>query len=145
MAAPFRRTAVARGRTLAVVSLVLTLGIFVLDRQAPVGSAIGMLYVGVVLLGLWSPWPAFPLVAAYGAAVLVLADLHASWDAQIPLGIIVNYPLMILVLLITAVVVRRFVALERQAEVHLEQLGDFKRALDAAAIVATTDVKGRIT
>ena len=52
---------------------------------------------------------------------------------------------MILVFLISAVVVRRFVALGEQAEAHLEQLGDFKRALDAAAIVATTDVKGRIT
>ena len=40
---------------------------------------------------------------------------------------------------------RRFVALEGQSRGTLEQLGDFKRALDAAAIVATTDVKGRIT
>jgi PAS domain S-box-containing protein len=28
---------------------------------------------------------------------------------------------------------------------HIQQLADFKRALDAAAIVATTDVRGRIT
>ena len=68
------------------------------------------------------------LAAACAAAVLVLADLYAGWDSHPTLGVIVNYPLMILVFLISAVVVRRFVALERQAEAHLEQLGDFKRA-----------------
>ena len=78
--------------------------------------------------------------------MLVLADLYRRLGRPSHgSGVIVNHPLMILVFLISAVVVRRFVALEGQAEAHLEQLGDFKRALDAAAIVAITDVKGRIT
>ncbi|AMY08091.1 Sensor protein ZraS [Luteitalea pratensis] len=145
MFTPIGRLAFSRPRTLPVLGLVLTAAIFAADLGAPIGSAIGMLYVGVVLLGLWSPQPAFPLVAAYVATVLVLADLYAGWNGQLTLGVIVNYPLMILVFLISAIVVRRFVALEGRAAAHFEQLGDFKRALDASAIVATTDVKGRIT
>ena len=61
MTTPFRRLAFSRARTLPVLGLVLTAAIFAADLEAPVGSAIGMLYVGVVLLGLWSPQPAFPL------------------------------------------------------------------------------------
>jgi PAS domain S-box-containing protein len=142
---PFRHLAAPRGRALPVLALLLTALIFAIDLSVPVGSVIGMLYVGVILLGLWSAWLPFPLVAAYGAVALVLVDLYAGWDDHTAPGVVVNYPLMILVFIISALVVRRFVMLERQAGAHLEQLGDFKRALDAAAIVAITDVRGRIT
>ena len=145
MPTPVARLTFSRARTLPILGLVLSAAIFAADLEAPAGIAIGMLYVGVVLLGLWSPRPAFPLEAAYTATVLVLADLYFSWDRQTTLAVIVNYPLMILTFLISALVVRRFVALEGEAAAHLEQLGDFKRALDASAIVATTDVRGRIT
>ena len=140
-----RRLTVPRGRTLPVLGLVLAGVIFAIDLEVPVGVAIGMLYVGVILLGLWSSWRLYPVVAAYGVSGLVLLDLYAGWDRQRPPGVLVNYLLMILVFVITALVVRRFGALERQAETNLEQLGDFKRALDSAAIVAITDVRGRIT
>ena len=81
MPTPFRRLAFSGARTLPVLGLVLTAAIFAADLEAPVGSAIGMLYVGVILLGLWSPRPAFPLVAACAAAVLVLADLMPAGTA----------------------------------------------------------------
>jgi PAS domain S-box-containing protein len=142
---PFNRFMSARGRALPVLGVLLAIAILVIDLQAQVGSAIGMLYVGVILLGLWSTWRPYPLVAAYGASALVLLDLYAGWDQHGAPGVLVNYLLMMLVFVITALVVRRFVTIERQAEANLEQLGDFKRALDAAAIVAITDVRGRIT
>jgi PAS domain S-box-containing protein len=135
----------SRSRAFPVVGLILAAVIFLLDLEAPVGSGIGMLYVGVILLGLWSPWQAYPMVAAVLASCLVLIDLYGDWSEALPAGTSLSRPLMILVFFITALVVRRFVNLERQALAHLEQLGDFKRALDAAAIVATTDVQGRIT
>lgn len=140
-----RLTAVSRARALPFVGLALAVAIFVIDLEAPVGSGIGMLYVGVILLGLWSTWQAYPMVAAILASCLVLVDLYGDWSEALPAGTVVNRPLMILVFFITALVVRRFVNLERQALAHLEQLGDFKRALDASAIVAITDVRGRIT
>ena len=146
MSPTFRRlTTVSRGRALPLLGLALAAAIFAVDLEAPIGSGIGMLYVGAILLGLWSPWQAYSMVAATVASGLVLADLYVDWSEAMPAGTSVNRPLMILVFFITALVVRRFVNLERQALAHLEQLGDFKRALDAAAIVATTDVQGRIT
>lgn len=135
----------ARGRALPALGLLLAIGILLIDLQVPAGSAIGMLYVGVILLGLWSTWRPYPMVAAYGASALVLLDLYVDWDTSQLQNILVNHLLMVLVFIITALVVRRFVTIERQAEANLEQLGDFKRALDAAAIVAITDVRGRIT
>jgi len=49
------------------------------------------------------------------------------------------------VLALAAAAVVRSGRLERRADADVRQLGDLKRALDHAAIVATTDVKGRIT
>jgi len=127
------------------LGVVLAAAIFAIDLEVPIGSAVGMLYVGVILLGLWSRWPAYPWVAAAVATLLTLVDLAVGWSEQVPFTVLVNRPLMIALFAITAVIVRRFVALERRALSHVDQLADFKRALDAAAIVAITDVRGRIT
>jgi PAS domain S-box-containing protein len=51
----------------------------------------------------------------------------------------------LLFLTLAAAVVMRLRRLERQSRGDVQQLGDLKRALDHAAIVATTDVTGRIT
>ncbi|MCC6161779.1 MAG: PAS domain S-box protein [Acidobacteria bacterium] len=139
------RPAWSRDTALPVLGLALAIVILAIDIEAPVGTAIGILYVGVILLGLWSPWRAYPLVAAYVSSALVLVDLYLAWDPQAAPGVLVNGLLRIAVFVITAFVVRRFVAVERQAQVSVEHLSDFKRALDAAAIVAITDVRGRIT
>jgi PAS domain S-box-containing protein len=52
---------------------------------------------------------------------------------------------MITLFWITAAVVVRFRSLDRQLARQVKELSDFKYALDQAAIVATTDVRGRIT
>ena len=139
------RLAAPSSRALHLLGLALAAVIFLIDVQVPIGSAVGMLYVGVILLGLWTPWRPYPVVAAAGASVLVVADLAIGWTQPVPSFVFLNRPLMIAVFAITGLVVRWFVNLERQALAHLDQLADFKRALDAAAIVAITDVRGRIT
>ncbi len=141
---PFR-LAVPGSRALHLLGIALAAIVFFVDVKVPIGSAIGMLYVGVILLGLWSPWRAYPLVAAAGCTVLAVADTAIGWSTDVPWAVFVNRPLMIAVFFITALVVRRFVSLEREAMTNLDQLADFKRALDASAIVAITDVRGRIT
>ena len=118
--------------------------IFALDLQFPLGSAIGMLYVLVILLGLWTPWQAFPAVAAGVASLLVVADLVLDWRPGLPTTVFVNRPLLVMVFVLTALLVSRSARLQRAALTTVEQLADFKRALDAAAIVAITDVQGRI-
>jgi len=51
----------------------------------------------------------------------------------------------LLFLTLAVAVVMRLRRLERRSRGDVQQLGDLKRALDHAAIVATTDVTGRIT
>jgi PAS domain S-box-containing protein len=119
--------------------------IFLLDLVRPIGESIGMLYVLVIVLGLWTEWTPYPLVAGVAATVLLAVDLAIGWTAAPPAYVFVNRPLMVLVFIATAVIVARFKRLEHRSVANVQQLADLKRALDAAAIVATTDVTGRIT
>ena len=106
---PFRLTE-PRSHALHILGVVLAAIVFAVDLKVPMGSAIGMLYVGVILLGLWSPWRPYPLVAAAGASVLALVDVAVGWSGEIPAAVFVNRPLMIAVFVITGVVVGAAVA-----------------------------------
>jgi PAS domain S-box-containing protein len=119
--------------------------IVVIDLQVPPDSAVGMLYVLVILLGLWSDWRWYPAVAAAGATALLAADAGIAWPEAVPPGVYLNRSLLVLLLAVTAGLVARFNRFERDRRAGVVQLADFKRALDHAAIVATTDVTGRIT
>ncbi len=121
------------------------IGIFAVDALFPTGSAVGMLYVAVILLGLWTPWAPFPWVAAGAASLLAVADVLLDASPAVPLVGIGNRVLMVMVFGLTALLVERSARFQREGLAHLTALADFKRALDAAAIVATTDVRGRIT
>lgn len=132
-------------RVVHAVAALAAVVVFVIDLQFPPGSAIGMLYVGVILLGLWTPWQAFPLVAAVAVSVLVVVDLAFDLAEGVPPAAYINRPLMVMVFALTATLVSRSARLQRASLATLDSLADFKRALDAAAIVAITDVRGRIT
>jgi two-component system CheB/CheR fusion protein len=136
--APYDRIIYAGGIALAAV-------IFVIDIARPLEDAIGMLYVLVIVLGLWTEWPGYAHAAAIGATGLLILDVAVHGGNAMPPTVYVNRPLMVLVFLATAVLVARFKRLEQRSFAHVQQLSDLKRALDEAAIVATTDVTGRIT
>jgi PAS domain S-box-containing protein len=99
----------------------------------------------VIVLGLWTNWELYSLVAGVAATLLLMIDVVVGWTPDPPSLVFVNRPLMVLVFIATAVLVTRFKRLERQSLANVQQLADLKRALDEAAIVATTDVTGRIT
>ncbi|MBI3048102.1 MAG: PAS domain S-box protein [Acidobacteria bacterium] len=122
-----------------------TAAIFLLDLQQPLGYTAGILYVLVILLGLWTSWNSYPIVAATVATMLLVVDAIAGWGPDAPAAVFVNRPLMALVFVAAATLVMHFKRLERRWSTDLQQLADIKRALDHAAIVATTDVTGRIT
>ena len=134
-----------RDRVVHAAGVAMAATIFVVDLWQPLGDTIGMLYILVIVLGLWTGWPPYPMAAALAATVLVTIDLAIGWMPDVPSSVFVNRPLMVLVFTSTAVLVTRFKRLEQQGIANVEQLEDLKRALDAAAIVATTDVSGRIT
>ena len=126
-------------------AIAATVGIFVADLREPLPFSIGILYVLVIVLGLWVSWQPYPIVAATIATALLIVDVIVGWFPSPPAFIFVNRPLMALVFIATATLVMRFRRLEGQSSANVEQLADVKRAIDHAAIVATTDVVGRIT
>ncbi|MBM3779016.1 MAG: PAS domain S-box protein [Acidimicrobiia bacterium] len=123
----------------------LALAIFAIDISTPVTYGVGMGYVLAVLLGLWVRSARFPLLAAGGATAFLVADLAAAWSSAIPLAAIVNRSLTAVLLWATALFVLRFKGVEADAAGHLGRLEEIRHALDVAAIVAMTDVAGRIT
>jgi PAS domain S-box-containing protein len=134
-----------RDDLLVTLAATLALAIFAVDLQLPLGISTGMLYVVVILFGLRITIPIYPVAAAAVCTVLLIVDVIAGWTADAPAAAYLNPPLMALVYWITAVLVLRFGHLERHSENQMKQLADLKYALDQAAIVATTDVSGRIT
>jgi PAS domain S-box-containing protein len=140
-----RRSGRPRERLVFGLGAALAVVVFAIDAELPLGISTGMAYVLVILLGLWVRTPLYPMAAAAAATLLVAIDTVIGWEAAPPAGVFVNRPLMTLMFWITAILVLRFGRLERQAERQVKQLADLKYALDQAAIVATTDVKGRIT
>jgi PAS domain S-box-containing protein len=132
-------------RAIHLVAAGLTIAIFTIDADRPFGDAVYILYTLVILLGLWTSSPRFPWITAAVCTALVLVDTVVGWTPNPPPFIYINRPLVVLVLWVTGAMVTRVNRLQRDARHQVTQLADFKRALDAAAIVATTDVKGRIT
>jgi PAS domain S-box-containing protein len=132
-------------RVVLIAGALLALAIAAVDAELPLGIATGMLYVLVILLGLWVATPLYPIAAAAVATVLLVADTVIGWSATPPGNVFINRPLMTLIFWITAMVVVRFGRLERHSSRQMKQLADLKYALDQAAIVATTDVSGKIT
>ena len=135
----------ARERVLILAAALLAGLIFALDLVLPLGAATGMLYVFVILLGLWIRSPHYPAIAAAVSMVLLMVDTALNWTEQPPTIIFFNRPLMVMIFWVTWWMVVRYSRIERTSEDQIRQLGDLKYALDQSAIVATTDVSGRIT
>ncbi|MBF8301660.1 MAG: hypothetical protein HW394_2030 [Acidobacteria bacterium] len=142
---PLRSLARRRDALLYAGAIAATAGIFIVDLYQPLGNILGILYVLVILLGLGTSWQAYPMVAAMVATLLLIVDVIVGWSPDAPPFVFLNRPLMALVFMGTATLVTRFNRLERQSSANVQQLADVKRAIDHAAIVATTDVTGRIT
>lgn len=141
---PFRTTA-RRDRMLVLTAALLAAAIFLLDLLLPLGTIAGMLYIFVILIGLWVRAPHYPAAAAAASTALLMADTVLNWTEQPPAIIFFNRPLMVLIFWVTWGLVVRYARIERAAEDQVRQLADLKYALDQSAIVATTDVRGRIT
>ncbi len=132
-------------RRLLIVAVVLTAGIFVLDAYLPLGVAISALYGIVILLGLFIGIPRFPLWAAAVATLLTAVGAWISPPGGPVLYALVNRALTLAGMWITAWLVNKYGKVGRALERTVKDLADTNFALDQAAIVATTDVKGRIT
>jgi len=138
------RTAIARGNFAThAAGVALAALALAAQRQAPNSPAIGGLYALPILLGPWTSWRGYPLTAT-----LASIGLSAAGSLRIGPGaaaIVADTAPMAMALALIGLVIARFSARQRARDDATLQLRDVKRALDQAAIVATTDVRGRIT
>jgi PAS domain S-box-containing protein len=130
---------------LTMAAAVLAAGIFIADIQLPLGYSISALYGITVLIGLFVRWPGFPVAAALVATVLTIAGGLLSPEGGEPAMGYVNRTLTLTGVWVSALLVRGYTVVGRALDRSVKDLADTTFALDQAAIVAVTDVKGRIT
>jgi PAS domain S-box-containing protein len=133
-------------RRLLTIAAVYAVSIFVLGLFLPLGIAISALYGVVVLFGLFIRHPAYPLWAA--GAVTLLTTIGAWLSPPGGEGelvhAIINRALTLVGIWVTAWLVTRYANVGRALDRSVKDLADTNFALDQAAIVAITDVKGKI-
>jgi PAS domain S-box-containing protein len=132
-------------RRLITTATILAIGIFLFDIEMPLGVAVTALYGVVVMVGLFVRTPLYPLGASLIVTVLTgLGGWLSPPGGDIVQGI-VNRGLTLVGIWVTAWLVAGYTRVGRELEQSIKDLADTNFALDQAAIVAITDVKGRIT
>jgi PAS domain S-box-containing protein len=138
------------GRWLILAGVILTLTTFAFDLLTPLGITTVVPYELVVLLGLWARHRAYPLFAAAAATILTGVGFFVSPPGDQFVALL-NRPLMIVVLWVTAALIVRYrteLSLREETggalQRSLKELSDTKYALDQSAIVASTDQRGII-
>jgi PAS domain S-box-containing protein len=127
-----------------LAGLALALLALAAQRQAPSSPAIGGLYALPILLGPWTSWRPYTPIATALSILLATAGSF-GFGAVSPAALTGETLPMGVALVLVGLVISRFSARQRARDDATVQLRDVKRALDQAAIVATTDVRGRIT
>jgi two-component system CheB/CheR fusion protein len=120
------------------------LTVFVLDLELPLGIAICALYGVPVLFGLFIRMPAYSLWSAAIATLLTTIGGWLSPPGGTVLYAIINRALTLVGVWVTAWLVSRYANVGRALDRSVKDLADTNFALDQAAILAITDVTGRI-
>jgi PAS domain S-box-containing protein len=138
-------TARWNNRRLVATAALLTAAIFIVDSRTPLGVTTCALYGIVVLLGLFVRQPLFPVWSAGVAIVLTVVDVWLSPAGGDLHYAVLNRVLTIVGLCVTAWLVTRIGGTARALDRTVKDLADTNYALDQSAILAITDVRGRIT
>lgn len=132
-------------RRILITAAVISVGVFIADLNLPFDIAISALYGIVVLLGLFVRDPRFPLAASLIVTVLTISGGWLSpRDGPVAHGV-ANRALALVGIWVSAWLVAGYGKVGRALNRSMKDLADTKFAIDQASIVATTDVKGRIT
>lgn len=123
---------------------VITLIIFLLDLRLPIGFAVSALYGIVILFGLFIRINGFAFWAALATTALTAVGAWLSPPGGTLLYAIVNRALTLIGVWVTAWLVSVYARVGRALDRSVKDLADTTFALDQAAIVAVTDVRGRI-
>jgi PAS domain S-box-containing protein len=130
------------GSSLAIVGGLLALAIFLVDIRLPLGVSTSMLYVLVVLLGLWIPSVRYPVLAAGVCSILAVADPFLSPAGGLAYLAWINRPVSLAVIWAAALL------LVRQKRVEQAWRAESARAQQyfdvATVILLVLDADGRV-
>ncbi len=128
-----------------VATVLLTAGILIIDLSSRPGVDVGVLYVVPLLIGGMGAPPSMAILAGWIYSVLVLGGMMKAPWSTLPLLAFLNRAISLVVIWATASIVYRFRDTTARLEQRTRDLADMSYALDQSAIVATTDLRGRIT
>ncbi|HUR33104.1 MAG TPA: ATP-binding protein [Vicinamibacterales bacterium] len=137
------RTWLLNGATISAA--VLACVIFTIDVVTPTGHGIAALYALPLLVGTFNGPPRFQLVAAGIESVLTVTGALLAPSGLAFSYVITNRAITLILIWTTAVVLARFRATWLNLQARQKDLDDVNFAIDHSAIVATTDIRGRIT
>jgi PAS domain S-box-containing protein len=137
--------AAARDRQLLALAFALTAVIFVVDVSMPLDITVCALYGIVVLFGLFVERRGFALSAAGVATVLTTMAAAVKPANPLEIHAVADRALTIVGIWVTAWLVWKYTYTGRALDRSVKNLADVNFALNQAAIVATTNVKGEIT
>jgi PAS domain S-box-containing protein len=132
-------------RRLAGLAILLAAAIFAVDLEVPLGIAVSALYGVVILFGLFVHIRGFSLWAAIVVTLLTTLGAWLAPPGQAVMEAVVNRGLTLVGIWVTAWLVSRYSYAGRALDRSMKDLADTSFALNQAAIVATTNVKGEIT
>ncbi len=134
-----------RDRLVFLAGSVVAAAVFVADLYLPSDLGVSAIYGLVVLLGLFASSPTYTVSAATVVTLLmVLGAWLAHWD-ETGAYHLANRALALVGIWVSAALVTGYRRVGKALDRSAKNLADTKFAIDQAAIVATTDVTGRIT
>jgi PAS domain S-box-containing protein len=134
-----------RDRHAITVAVIVTAATFVAGLRLPLGIDVAALYGIVVLLALYVRIKGFSFLVAIVVTVLTAVGAWLAPPGGQVTYAIVNRALTLVGIWVTAWLIWRTKATGRALDQSLKDLADTNFALNQAAIVATTNVKGEIT
>ena len=132
-------------RRLVGLAVGLTIAIFIMEVESPAGITVCALYGVVILFGLFVRERGFSLVAAIVVTLLTTMAAWLSPAGSVTISIVINRGLTLVGIWVTAWLVSKYGHAGRALDRSMKDLADTSFALNQAAIVATTNVKGEIT
>jgi PAS domain S-box-containing protein len=135
-----------RSDRLVLVSAILVAGaVFTADLNLPPDLGVSAIYGLVVLLGLFASSPTYPVVASVLVTILTVVGAWMAPSDGTGSYHLANRAFALIGIWVSAALVAGYRRAGQALDRSAKNLADTKFAIDQAAIVATTDVTGRIT
>lgn len=132
-------------RLVYVAAALVASAVFLADLSLPPDLGVSAIYGLVVLLGLFASRLSFPVMASVVVTILTVVGAWATRPDPTGSYHLANRAFALIGIWVSAALVMGYRRVGKALDRSAKSLADTKFAIDQAAIVATTDVTGRIT